>query len=194
MKTQKLPILLAVIIFGAIALALSMSLVRVFGSMAVDQGASINAYRVYSLFASTTAETTIATTTTATSTNINAYFDSSGRKIDGSADLRGAKKATAYFTRGGATSANTGTSTFSIQTTRNGTDYDNFSKLITNTANTNSQALTRVATVALGVDTGNGTSTVNYAIDMSNDGFQAARCVVNETTDGEHACAIGVTY
>lgn len=181
-------------IIGAIVLAVTLSISKSYGSIAVDQTASMNAYRSFELFASTTAETTIATTTSATSTNITAYFDSSGRRVDGSADLRGAKKAVVYFSQGGITSANTGTSTFRVQTSRDNTNWVNYSMLITDTTNTNSQTLTRVSSVTLPVVNGtHATTTVDYALDLTG-GYYSLRCITVLTGSSEQGCAIGVTY
>ncbi len=164
-------------------------------SITMDQGAPSDAYKVYELFASSTAETTLATTTSATSTNIVAYADSSGRIINGAADVRGAKKVVVYFSQGGLTSANTGTSTFSVQTTRDGTNWQNYSMLITDTTNTNAQTLTRVSSVTLpgGVTGIHATTTVDYALDLTG-GYQAIRCIALLTGSSEQGCAVGVTY
>mgnify|MGYP001589054353 CR=1 FL=1 len=193
MKTQKLPILFAGLIILSIAVAVTLSISKAFGSIVKDEGAPVNVYKTYSLFASTTAETTIATTTTATSTNITAYFDSSGRRIDGSADVRGAKKVTVYFSSGGISGANTGTTTFSVQTSRDGTNWDNFNMLLSNVAT--STTPTSVSSVQLPPASAAfpATTTVVYFLNPIG-GYLQLRCVGVITGATEAGCAVGVTY
>ena len=123
-----------------------------------------------------------ATTTNATSTTASI-----------NANVQGAKKATFYFQRGDTTGqGNTGTSTFSIQVSRTNSatqsDWITYNKLIDNVTNSISQNLTRVGSVAMGNDMGNGTSTKIYSMDLQHDNIQFVRCIVVETTDGEHSC------
>ena len=123
-----------------------------------------------------------ATTTNATSTTASI-----------NASVQGARKATFYFQRGDTTgTGNTGTSTFSIQVARTNSatqsDWITYNKLIDNVTNSISQNLTRVGSVAMGNDMGNGTSTKIYSLDLQHDNVQFLRCIVAETTDGEHSC------
>lgn len=143
----------------------------------------------YEFFASSTAPTTVATTTSATSTNIRPYFDSNGRYDDGSVSLVGAEKATFYFSRGGATSANTGTSTFSIEVSPDGSNWYDFNKLVQNRA-TSTANITILDSVAIEA----ATSTTIVSLDLRYDAFVKARCIVVETIDGEHRCRATVEY
>lgn len=181
-------ILFAVLLIVGIFAAL---LPHASGSISVDTSAAVNTYKVYELFASTTAETTIATTTTATSTNINQYSDSRGRIVTGVADLRGAKKVTFYFTRGGITHANTGTSTFNVQTTRDGVNWDNYNMLVPNAAT--STIVTKFSSVQLPASGPPATTTAIYFMD-SFGGFFGARCVAVLQVDGEQSCSAAVQY
>lgn len=116
-----------------------------------------------------------ATTTSATSTNTT---------DGGYLSTTGAKKVTFFFSRGGATGPNTATSTFNVQVTPDGQTWYNYNKLISNASNTNSQTLTRVATVAIEA----ATSTVVAGLDLEHEAFYGVRCIVVETTDGDHTC------
>lgn len=154
-------------------------------SLAVDTSALADKYRSYETFASSTNETIIATSTSATSTNITAYFDSAGRLINGAIDLRGAKRATWYFSRGDTTGqGNSGKSIFRIQTSRDGVTYNDYSHLLGVDA-----SLTATSTVTISA----ATSTVVESMDL-NGAFYSARCIVQEVTDGEHSCAAAVQY
>lgn len=155
-----------------------------YGSIAVDNGANTNSYRLYNLMAASSSETTIATTTTATSTNIGNYFDSSGRLIDGTVDLRGAKKVAFYFARGGATHANTGNTVFKVEVSPDGTNWYTFSKLRQSTSTTEDATVTITAA----------TTTLVYGMNIDYGGYKAARCITVITTDGESSCAAAVTY
>lgn len=184
----------------AVGLALGFALIALgmyghaSGSISADTSAISDKYRLYDLMASTTAATTVATTTTATSTNITAYFDSSGRRIDGSVDMRGAKKVAFYFSQGGISHANTGTSTFYVQTSRDGTNWDYYNMLIANAA-TSSNGY-RVGSVQLPtvISLAPGTSTVVYWMDPTTLSFQYARCVAVLSGTSEQSCAAAVQY
>jgi hypothetical protein len=162
------------------------------GALSTDVPAMITQYRVYDLLASTTAETTVATSTSATSTNIVAYNDSSGRIIDGTVDMRGAKKIVLYLSSGGLTHANTGTSTFRVQTSRDGTNWDNYQMLIPATSTT--PTFSYVPQVVLPItNTGPATTTVVYFMDVQG-GYSKLRCNVWMSGTMEAGCAVGVTY
>lgn len=157
-------------------------------AISTDTTAPSNVYRVYDLLASTTAETTVSTSTNATSTNIVAYNDSSGRRVDGTADLRGAVKVVFYFSRAGDT-ANTGSTLFKVQTTRDGTNWDDFGRLVQATSTSvSATAMQSSANIAAA------TTTLNYGMDLTNESYMAARCIVVRTTDGSASCAAAVTY
>lgn len=179
----ELLIVLAVIVAGTLAL---FNAHRASASIAVDTSAQTDRYRMYELFASTTAETTIATTTSATSTNITPYFDSSGRLINGAVDLRGAKRATFFFARSDTTGqGNTGKSVFRVQVTRDGTNWNDYSYLLGVDV-----AETATSTVTINA----ATSTSIVSMDLLKHSFFSARCIVVETTDGEHTCSAAVQY
>ena len=116
-----------------------------------------------------------ATTTTATSTNVAApdqgYFK-----------IAGADKVTMYFSRGGLVQPNTGISTFSVEVTPDGTNWYPWNQLIDNTATSSDQWM--VASKAIEA----ATSTSIMGMNLQNMSFYGVRCIVNETTDGEHTC------
>ncbi len=148
-------------------------------------------YRTYEFFvASTTPFAKQATTTTATSTNIVPFTDTAGRIDNGYFVIAGAKKVTLYFGRGGATGPNAGSTLYKVQVSPDGVTWNDYNKLISNTANTNAQTLTRVSSSTISA----ATSTTVVSLDVENDSFYAVRCIVVETTDGEHTCSAGAEY
>jgi len=149
----------------------------VYGLIVNEGPASVDAHKFVQLMATSTGTT--ATTTTATSTNQAAYFDTNGRYIDGTLDIRGANKVVMYFQRGGIVAANTGSTTFKVQVTPDGTNWYDFTKLIQATSTTVQPTATIDAA----------TSTLYYSLDLTTSAFLKLRCITVETTDGEHACA-----
>lgn len=122
----------------------------------------------------------VATTTTATSTNTT---DTLGL------DLKGAKKVTLYLSRGDTTGqGNSGSSLFRIQVSPDGTNWYYFNKLVQNLATSTDPTSLSTVTVPAG------TSTVIVSPDIRFDAFQFIRCIVIETTDGEHSCSATVEY
>ena len=127
-----------------------------------------------------------ATTTSATSTNLS----------DGGGYLPvvGAKKVVMYFQRGGVTNLNVGTSTFRVQGSPDGTtwyDFGNFKSATSSTQTAYPQDAQFGGQVQISKSItagGNGTSTVPVALDLTNFSFRGIRCIVVETTDGEHTC------
>jgi hypothetical protein len=116
-----------------------------------------------------------ATTTTATSTNtaVGDFFI-----------IKGAKKVTMYFTHGGTATTSTTGQYFKVQSTRDGTNWNDFNKLIG--ADVSSTATSTY--IISGA-----TSTVPVALDLSDDTFYGIRCVSTEiagavATDGEATC------
>ena len=116
--------------------------------------------------------------------------------------IAGAEKVTFLFQRGDTSGqGNTGTSTFTIQVSKDGTNWISYKKLIVNLTNANSTNLTRVSDVVLTASTNTAvtgtafdaaTSTVAASISPE-DTFYAARCTVVEEVDGEHTCsALGI--
>jgi hypothetical protein len=123
-----------------------------------------------------------ATTTTATSTNTT---DGGGYFI-----IAGAKKVVMYFTHGGTATTSTTGSTFKVQTTRDGLVWADFNKLLG--ADVSSTATSTYAIQGA-------TSTVPVALDLSDDGFFAVRCISVEfagvlATDGEQTCAASAEF
>src|SRR3990167_2479382 len=120
-----------------------------------------------------------ATTSTATST-----ASSKGDGIVGTAKVTGADKITFVFSRGDTTgTGNSGSSSFNVAVSADGTNWIGYNKLITNVVNSNSQTLTRVSAVSL-----TGTSTVFTSMDLEHDLINYIRCGTVETTDGEASC------
>lgn len=163
-----------------------------FGATTIKQPAIANEYRTYDFFASTTAAsgvvstTVLATTTSATSTGITSFYRAdNGDLVDGSFNITGAKKVTMYFGRGGATSPNTGASQFNIQATRDGSTWFDVSRLL---------GVDVAATATSTVNITAATSTFVAALDIKDQAFKAIRCIVVETTDGEHACAASASF
>lgn len=159
----------------------------VYGNAIVsDQGAVSDKTVHYQFFASSTVAAKYATTTSATSTNLVAYFDSSGRLVDGALDVRGAKKVTLYFSRGDTTGqGNTGLSVFSVEVTPDRSTWYDFNRLL-------GQDVSETATSSVTINAATSTTVVH--MDLDNQTYQAVRCIVVETTDGEHTCAATVEY
>lgn len=118
-----------------------------------------------------------ATTTSATSTNLTGG--------GGMVPLAGATKVTWSFGRGGATGPNTGVSRFRIQVTLDGSTWHDF-----NTLYQNDVSLTATTSVSISA----ATSTVLAYMDVTYGAFLAARCIVLESTDGDHTCKAAVEY
>lgn len=180
--TQKISIGL----IAVVAVVFMVALFRpVFGAVSNETSSqAINGrFKTYEFFASTTAPTTVATTTTATSTDIIPFFDTNGKYDAGYFVVAGAKKISVFFGRGGATNPNLGSTVYKIQVSPDGSTWVDYNKLIDNVTNTNAQTLTRVASKSISA----ATSTIQVAIDPT-DSVYAIRCIVVETTDGEHRC------
>jgi hypothetical protein len=190
LKQVALSTILVSVIGFVLAMTLSHIALGATGNLSIAQSALSDQYRTYEFFASTTDNSVTATTTTATSTNITPFYDSNGKYDDGSFDVRGAKKVSVFFSRDAGTGKNDGSSLFTVQVTKDGTNWVNYNKLISNVSNTNAQTLTRVASVSISA----ATSTVMVGVDVQNDSFKAIRCVVTETTDGSHSCSASATY
>ena len=92
-------------------------------------------FRTYTFFSTSTTQTFFGTSTNATSTNIIAWTNSDGRRVDGKFVVAGAKRVTMLFGRGDAlATGNTGSSRFKIQTSPDGTTWNNFYLLLTGTS------------------------------------------------------------
>ena len=119
----------------------------------------------------------VSTTTSATSTEIM--------------KIAGAKKVDFYFSRGNVVGLNTGTSTFRVQVSPDGTNWYDFWKLApaTSTAST----LGNVAHLGY-IDIKAATSTVYAPMDLTKDAFNYVRCIVQEGVDGDHTCRAYAEY
>lgn len=209
---------------GLLALALcAVGLSYVYGvnhlhaSVTSDQVTASNIFRSYDLVASTTAESTIATTTAATSTNITGYFNGSGILVDGSADVRGAKHVDLYFTRGNEFGGfNSGTTTFSVQGTTDGTTWYYVNRLIMATSTQTSTfgaangvygsdpggsiAATNLITIGAVAAGSAATSTWHAYIDPAILNYSKLRCITYSTAtsslagNGAAECRAVVTY
>lgn len=126
----------------------------------------------------------VATTTSATSTDIKTGVATT----TGFIKTAGAKRVNFYFGRGGATSANTGSSRFRVQVTPDGDNWYDFNKLVQNVATSTTPTTLDAVTITAA------TSTVIVSLDLRTDAFYAARCIVLETTDGEHTCKATAEY
>ena len=115
---------------------------------------------------------------TATSTNLTGG--------GGYAIVAGAKHVVFYFSRS-ATSTNNGSSSFTIQTTKDAsaeTAWENYNTLEQNVATSTYPAVLSSVSIASGT-----TTTMVY---MKNLGFYAVRCVGVLTTDGANTCKVGI--
>jgi hypothetical protein len=119
-----------------------------------------------------------ATTTSATSTDVIA-------PNAGYARIVGAKKATLYLSRGGATSANTGTSTFYVQVTPDGTNWYDYNKMVSTSSESTITPYVRIEAA---------TSTTIVGLNLDYYSFYGLRCIVVETTDGEHTCKASIEF
>lgn len=143
-------------------------------------------HRDYYFFASTTDATYTATTTSATSTNKSLTFDSNGVPDDGSLNISGAKSVDLYLSRGDTTGqGNAGQSLFKFEVSPDGTNWFAFNRLLGDDIDQ-----TPTSTVTIGA----GTSTTHVKMDLQHSGFLKLRCIVVETTDGEHTCRAYAEY
>ena len=159
----------------------------VFGEVSKDMQTPSAVYQNYNFFASTTSQTNYATTTSATSTNITPYWTTDGRKDNGYLVIAGAEKVTFYFQRGDTSGqGNSGSSTFKVQVSNDGTNWYDYGNLNSATSSSPTALSQYVISAA--------TSTVPLSLDLTNDSFYAVRCIVVETTDGEHSCRASASW
>lgn len=111
-----------------------------------------------------------ATTTTATSTN-NAIGD-------GAFKIAGAKNVNVFFSRGGATSANTGSTLFKVQVSPDNVTWYDYNVMTANVATTTYPTAQSSFTISAATST-----TIAKLRDL---GWYSMRVIVVETTDGEH--------
>lgn len=142
-------------------------------------------YREYTFFATSTAQTNFATTTTAISTNILPWTTSEGTIDTGAFVIAGAEEVTFYFQRGGVTNPNLGKTVFDVDVSADGVTWHDYNRLIGNDV-----AATATTTHTISA----ATSTAIFGLDLTNNAFYAVRCVVTETTDGEHSCRAAAVW
>lgn len=100
--------------------------------------------------------------------------------------IEGAKKVVLVYKR---SAHDSGKTVFSATVSLDGTNYITYNKWISNTANTNSQDVTRVASV----DTGAANVTGFLTMDPD-DGFAYIKVTATETTDGTHAAWLYIEH
>ena len=93
-------------------------------------------------------------------------------------NIEDAQRITWVFTRANHSS---GSSSFAVEVSLDGSTYVTFNKLISNATNTNAQTLTRVAAVALASNT-----STEASMDLENSNYKWMRVTATETTDGTH--------
>lgn len=98
----------------------------------------------------------------------------------------GAKKVVLVYKRA---DHGSGKTVFSAQVSVDGVNYITYNKWISNAANTNSQTLTRVASV----DTGTANAT-GFLTMSPEDGFLDIKVTATETTDGTHSAWLYIEY
>jgi len=140
------------------------------GEVTFNRETQTDNYQVYSFFS--------ATTTSATSTNLTGG--------GGYLTIAGAKAVTFYFSRGGATGPNSGSTRFEVEVTPDGTNWYDFNQLQENAATTTK---TYYETYTLA-----GTTTAVTSMSLVDHTFLGARCIAIETTDGDHTCSAAVTF
>lgn len=164
---------------------LAFGLHTAFGNVTEDAPTPVSGFREYTFFASSTSQTNFATTTSATSTNITQWTDSNGRVDKGYFVVAGARDVTLYFQRGDTTGqGNTGSTVYKIQTSPDGTDWYDYPSL--RKATTTNSSIDGFYTTVSSATIGAATSTDLYK--MVDLGWFAIRCIVVETTNGEHSC------
>lgn len=100
--------------------------------------------------------------------------------------IAGAKRITWAFTRADHSS---GSTSFAVTVSLDGTTFVTYNKLIDNVTNTNGQTLTRVASSALSTNT-----TKVYSMDLEHDVYVEMKVVATETTDGTHTAKCLIEY
>src|SRR3990167_1808364 len=191
--TMKLKIFAGISAFAVIAGFFLFSIVQAHISKDVPS-VTPDTYRNFTFFASSTEQTNYATTTTATSTNIIPYFDSNGTLDKGYFVIAGAKAVSLYFQRGEAggivAGGNTGTTTFKIQTSADGTTWNDFNKFVQGTS-----TIVQLLNPKIGFNGGEtGTSTDIFGMNLDYGTFFAIRCIVVEFTNGEHSCRASAQF
>lgn len=183
------------LIFAIFAtIALTFSVFQAKADVVVTQMSTPGQFKTYQFFATSTSQTNFATTTSATSTNITQWTNSRGELDNGYFVIAGAKKVTTYFKRGDTLgTGNSGSTTYKVQVTNKSSptesDWYDYNKLVQNVATT-----TANITIPSSITISAATSTVITSLQMENDAFWGLRCIVVETTDGDHSCSASAQY
>lgn len=160
-----------------------------FGSITKADPTPVGTIRNFTFFASSTAQVFYATSTQATSTQINQYVDSNNFVDKGYFVIAGAKKVTLFFERGGATTTNNGESYFRVQTSKDGTDWDDYGKLML--------ATTTTTNLVSRVNINASVSTTTAFMNTDFGSFYAIRCITHQRTDlidGRAWCNASATW
>ena len=144
-----------------------------FGDITKQIAVPVNDYQNYRFFATSTDQTYYSTTTSALSTSITPYWTTEGRKDYGYFLTAGAKEITFFFTT-------TGTTTFSVDISDDGTNWYDYNYL-----RGNDVALTATTTYFLDGLTAAGTTAVVF---MQDNIPYAVRCSVTTVIAGTKSC------
>ena len=170
MLTNRIPFALVLVL--ALIAACSFGLTVAHSEVNFNEQTQTQNYQTFNFFS--------ATTTSANSTAGGG----------GALKIAGAKKVTFYLTHGGTATTSTTGAVFSVQTSRDGTNWLAFNKLIGSD----------VASTATSTYTLQGaTSTVAVSMNLANDTFLLVRCLSTEMaaplgTDGEQSCLGAVEF
>lgn len=177
-----LGVVIALAVFYITTIAPNLAL----GDVVTDVPTHEGQFQEYTFFATSTDQTSFATTTSATSTNIATWTNSQGRVDNGYFVVNGAKRVTFYFSRGDTTGeGNTGSSEFSVEASPDGENWYDFERLLQVDSNKTSTSSVTISAA---------TSTTVASLDLVEHNFFAVRCIVVETTDGEHSCSATASY
>lgn len=186
MSTTKLTVGILAIAAVIAAIIVNFSGTFALGNITSTSPSQVNNTEFYKFFASSTDATSFSTTTSAVSTSIDQWIDSNGRIDKGYFVISGAKDVKLYFQRGDTSGVgNTGSTTYSVQVSPDGTDWYAYNRL-QNSTSTIADADGEYVTVGSYIIEA-ATSTVPFT--MTDLGWYAVRCHVTEATDGEHSCS-----
>lgn len=169
----------ALIAFGALLFSFSPAV----GNVTRDENTGQPRTETYTFFATSTNQTVFSTSTSATSTDITAWFDTNGRLDNGYFVIRGANRVTFELGREGRL-GNQGSSTYRIQLSEDGSNWFYFTDVASATSS-DTVAFPYAFT---------GTTTAMLSLDLTQNVWYAARCLVVEATDGEHFCKAHATW
>jgi len=156
-----------------------------FGNVTYSNATQAGRSENYRFFATSTNQTVFSTTTSAVSTSITPWTDTNGRIDRGYFVIEGAKSVHLFFGRGGSKGPNTGSTSFSVDVSADGSTWYDYARLQLATT-TKATADLFFKSVSSGVI---GAATTTDVYTMQDLGWYAVRCQVTETTDGEHSCS-----